>query len=89
MFLLFASLNVSAATNEQTDAHAPVITNSEPIDENANDKVTCEKKWVRFYKSQECFAPYLNKNGTMKPGAPENCTDVQPPNECPPDSRTF
>lgn len=89
LFLLLASLNVSAAANGQKDEHAPVSTYSEPINENANDKVTCARKWDRFYKSQVCFAPYRNKNGTMKPGALENCTDIQPPNQCPPDSRTF
>ena len=81
LFLLLASLNVSAATKE--DSQAPVPVSSVSIDENAHDKVTCAKKWDRFHKSQDCFAPYHNANGTMKPGAFENCTDIKPPTECP------
>lgn len=81
LFLLLASLNVSAAT--KADAQSPVPDYSESIDENAHDKETCAKKWDRFHKSQECFAPYHNVNGTMKPGAFEHCADIKPPSECP------
>ena len=81
LFLLLASLNVSAATKADTDPSIPDY--SESIDESAHDKATCAKKWDRFHKSQECFSPYHNVNGTMKPGAFENCTDIKPPNECP------
>lgn len=89
LFLLLASLNVSAATKEQKDEHAPVSTYSEPIDENANDKLTCAKKWERYHKSEDCFAPYHSRNGTMKPGAFENCTDIKYPTECPLDIPLF
>ena len=83
LFLLLASLNVSAATKEQKDEHAPVSTYSEPIDENANDKLTCAKKLERYHKSEDCYARYRNLNGTLRPGAFENCTNIKYPTECP------
>jgi hypothetical protein len=83
--LLFASLDASAASMEDTQdpASAPVPAYSAPIDENANDKATCAAKWDRYHKSQACFAPYQNVDGTMKPGAFEHCTEVKYPAECP------
>jgi hypothetical protein len=85
LLLSFTSLDVSAASIEDTQApaSAPVPVYSAPIDEKANDKATCAAKWDRYRKSQECFAPYHNVDGTMKPGAFENCTEVKEPTECP------
>ena len=87
LLLLYISLDVSAASVEDTQApapaSAPVPVYSGPIDEKANDKATCAAKWDRYHKSQECFAPYHNVDGTMKPGAFEHCTEVKYPTECP------
>jgi hypothetical protein len=81
LLLLFISLDVSVASTEDTQSPVPVY--SEPIEENAEDKETCANKWDQYHKSQECFAPYQNVNGTMKPGAFEHCTDIKYPTECP------
>jgi hypothetical protein len=83
--LLLISLNVIAADLEQdkTTTDLPIYKNAEIIDESANDEEACAKKWERYRKSQECFAPYHNVNGTMKPGAYENCAEFQYPAECP------
>jgi hypothetical protein len=87
LFLLFTLLDVSAAEVEDaqdiTPASAPAPVNSTPIDEKANDKATCAAKWDRYHKSQECFAPFHNVDGSMKPGAFEKCTEVKYPSECP------
>jgi hypothetical protein len=85
VLLLSTSLDVSAAGVEdiQAPASAAVPVYSAPIDETANDKATCAAKWDRYHKSQECFAPYHNVDGTMKPGAFEHCTEVKYPTECP------
>jgi hypothetical protein len=85
LFLLLISLNAIAENIEQDQAPAalPIYKNTEIIDESANDEETCAKKWERYRKSQECFAPYHNVNGTMKPGAYENCAEFKYPAECP------
>ncbi|MBI4807550.1 MAG: hypothetical protein HY799_01170 [Nitrosomonadales bacterium] len=80
VFVLLFSLNVLAA--DQNDVKAASTANSATIDENASDDKTCAKKWERYHQSQDCFAPYQNVNGTMKPGAFEHCVVVQTPLEC-------
>jgi hypothetical protein len=36
--------------------------------------------WRRLYReSQACFAPYHNSDGSLKPGAHDNCTQVDNP----------
>ena len=84
LLLLFTSFNVTAASMEDTkeSSQASAPTDAAPINENANDKATCAAKWDRYHKSQECFAPYLNTNGSLKPGAFENCTEIKYPTEC-------
>ena len=81
LFMLLISSNVRAANSEVTQPPASVY--SKPIDENATDEKTCARKWERYHKSQDCFAPYHNVNGSMKPGAFENCIDIKSPIECP------
>lgn len=81
VFVLLVSLNVGA-TDQDSDAAASSA-RSGVIKEDASDDKTCAKKWERYYKSQDCFAPYHNVNGTMKPGAEEHCVEVQTPLECP------
>jgi len=79
--LLLVSFDASA--REAWRAQAPESAASAPIDERATDKASCAAKWDRYRKSQECFAPYVNVNGSVKPDAYENCTDVKAPTECP------
>jgi hypothetical protein len=91
LLLLFVFLDASAASQEAAQDSAPVSSKSvdsmpidpRPIDENANDKETCARKWDRYHRSQECFAPFHNVDGSMKPGAYEKCTDIKYPSECP------
>lgn len=33
----------------------------------------CASLLQRFWDSAECYAPFLNVNGSMKPGGPETC----------------
>lgn len=80
LLLLLASLNASAESKENAKPATPG--SSEAIDEKANDTKTCAKKMERFYKSQDCLAPYKNTNGTMKPDAFKNCADIKYPTEC-------
>ena len=79
--LLFISLDAGA--EDTTSAQAAVPANPAAMDEKSDDQDTCDAKWERYFKSQECFAPYRNANGTLKPGAYENCTEVKKPSECP------
>ena len=63
---------------------ARVSAYSKPIDENAHDKDTCAKKWDRYNKSGECWAPYRNAYGTLKWNAFNNCgTGIKYPTGCP------
>lgn len=72
--------------NDANHSQAATSGKNDPvIDENATDSATCAAKWARFHKSQECFAPYHNVNGTMKPGAFEHCKNYKSPDECSPE----
>lgn len=51
--------------------HTPTL--SEDI---SND---CAALFKAYYDSQICFAPYKNRNGSMKPGAFEQCKQVEDP----------
>jgi len=85
LLLLLTSLDVRAASanDAQAPATAPVQIYVAPVDEKDNDKADCAEKWARYQKSEECFSAYHNVDGTMKPGAFENCTEVKQPTECP------
>ena len=87
LLLLFVSLDVSAAGTEDTHppvaAPAPGSIDSVTINQNSEDKAACAEKLDRYRKSLDCFAPYTNTNGTMKPGAFDHCTTVKYPIECP------
>jgi hypothetical protein len=39
----------------------------------------CAALFKAYYDSQICFAPYKNRNGSMKPGAFEQCKQVEDP----------
>ena len=82
MLLLLVPMHAVAADAMVAPAARPADKSS-AIDERANDKATCDRKWARYYKSQECFAPYHNVDGTMKPGAFRHCKQIRFPAECP------
>lgn len=48
----------------------------------AADEERCEQELQRYRESQECFAPYRNANGSIKPEAFEHCEDLPQP-QCP------
>lgn len=83
LLLSLISLDASAREREPRKTQAPEPAASAPIDERATDKASCAAKWDRYHKSQECFAPYTNVNGSVKPEAFENCAEVKAPTECP------
>ena len=43
------------------------------------DASDCASLRRQYAESQECFAPFLNVNGSYKPGAFEKCTQVPDP----------
>jgi len=74
----------AAGASGANDAQGATPGKDDPIfDESATDPATCAAKWARFHKSQECFAPYHNVNGSWKPGAFEHCKVYKSPDECP------
>ncbi len=80
-----ASGDGAAGANDASNAQGSTPGKDDSvIDENATDPATCAAKWARFHKSQECFAPYHNVNGTLKPGAFEHCKNYKSPDECSP-----
>jgi hypothetical protein len=81
--LLVISLAAGAEDTLSTQVAVPAIPAATDEQSGDNDNDTCDAKWERYFKSQECFAPYRNANGSLKPGAYENCTEVKKPTECP------
>lgn len=43
------------------------------------DTSDCASLRRQYAQSQECFAPFINTNGSVKPGAFEKCTQVADP----------
>jgi hypothetical protein len=33
----------------------------------------CAARWAAYQRSQACYAPFLNANGSLKPGAQQAC----------------
>src|SRR5690349_14933853 len=60
---------------EKADA-APAATTPPPPDapQAGNE---CEEQMKKYLASQDCYAPYRNANGSLKPEASERCTDVK------------
>lgn len=55
-------------------------------------QLTCTQKWDAYYRSQECFAPYMVRNGSggsiLRPEAYQNCQEIKTPAmECEYDKR--
>jgi cobalamin-dependent methionine synthase I len=50
-----------------------------PVANNAN---ACEEQLKKYLDSQTCFAPYMLKDGGVKPEAFQNCTEVKEPRGC-------
>ena len=64
----------------------------DPTPEEPAQQITCSQKWDAYYRSQECFAQYMIRNGlggsTLRPEAHQNCQEVKTPTmECEYDKR--
>lgn len=58
----------------------------------ATQPLSCNQKWDEYYRSQECFAQYMVRNGMggsfIRPEAYQNCQEVKTPTmECEYDKR--
>src|SRR5882672_1382375 len=42
----------------------------------------CEEQMRKYLESQDCFAPYVNATGGIKPEAFQRCTEVKQPMGC-------
>ena len=69
---------------EKADA-APAATTPPPPDvpQAGNE---CQDQMSKYLASQDCFGPYRNANGSIKPEAFDNCTEVKQPTGCFPKS---
>jgi hypothetical protein len=45
------------------------------------DTAACQAEWDAYLKSTECFGPYVNANGSIRPEAFKVCTEVPQPRE--------
>jgi hypothetical protein len=45
------------------------------------DTSACQAEWDAYLKSTECFGPYVNANGSIRPEAFKVCTEVPQPRE--------
>jgi len=48
----------------------------------------CAERWNQYLASVQCFANFVNRNGSVRPEAYKNCTTLNQPHECtrPPES---
>lgn len=87
-----AASNKRPLVPEQVDAITqPTIVNA-PKTVQPVQQLTCAQKWDDYYRSQECFAPYMIRNGSggsiLRPEAYQNCQEIKTPTmECEYDKR--
>lgn len=82
--LLLAPKQIDAITQPTVDNTPKPV---EPV-----QHLTCTQKWDEYYRSQECFAPYMIRNGMggsiLRPEAYQNCQEIKTPAmECEYDKR--
>jgi hypothetical protein len=70
-------------------AQPTVVNDAKPVE--PVQQSTCSKKWDEYYRSQECFAPFLRRfsgGATLNPEAYSKCKNVNTPAmECDYDKR--
>lgn len=76
----------------QTEAITPPTIVNAPKPVLPVERLSCTQRWDEYYRSQECFAPYLMRNGmggsTIRPEAYRHCREVKTPTmECEYDKR--
>lgn len=72
------ALKNDSETNQETVIHTPLEgLKKKP----APASTTCREKMQAWRESAACFDKYRNQNGSVKPEAYRNCTDVKKPAE--------
>lgn len=76
---------------KQPDAMPRAVPASAPKPVELGQQQTCTQKWDAYYRSQECFAPYMVRfygGSTIRPEAYQHCQEVKTPTmECEYDKR--
>jgi Domain of unknown function (DUF4124) len=75
-------------TNSAAPLPAPAsLSPSPPASGPASAKNSCEAQWRVFRESLDCFAPFMDVNGSLRPGAFDVCrrSVVQPACDAPPE----
>ena len=71
--------SLQKARESKTDAPQlaapPATGDPKPVDQ-------CEEQMRKYLESQDCFAPYVNATGGIKPEAFQRCTEVKQPIGC-------
>jgi hypothetical protein len=59
-----------------------------PVGSLSSADPACAEKWNQYLTSVQCFASFVNRNGSVRPDAYKNCTTLNQPHECtrPPES---
>ncbi|BDT73416.1 hypothetical protein os4_29650 [Comamonadaceae bacterium OS-4] len=86
-----AAKTKSLLAPKQTDAVPQAMPASAPKPVELTQQQSCTQKWDAYYRSQECFAPYMIRfsgGSTIRPEAYEHCQEVKTPTmECEYDKR--
>lgn len=87
-----AARNMRPPVPGQVDSTPQPTIATVPNSEQPAQQLTCTQKWDEYYRSQECFAPYMIRNGTggsiLRPEAYQNCQEIETPAlECEYDKR--
>jgi Domain of unknown function (DUF4124) len=69
-----------AAPQRPSPAPASLSGAASGVSPSAQAKDSCEAQWREFRESLDCFAPYMDVNGSLRPGAFDVCKKsmVQP-----------
>jgi hypothetical protein len=67
------------APKSASEPAAPAIDDSLPPQVRVYDS-SCDGQWQQYYDALDCFAPYKNTNGSMKPEAASRCPIIKAPN---------
>ena len=62
---------------------APPSAAPAPKPKQAGGDTSCAEKWKHYKASIDCFAPFVNANGTVRAEAFEKCSTAKQPVECP------
>lgn len=86
-----AAKNKIPPEQTQTDAITQPTAVNAPKPVQSGQRLTCTQKWDEYYRSQECFAPYMVRfsgGSLIKPEAYKFCQEVKTPTmECEYDKR--